>query len=138
MYNWSYINSLRENYPSDDNYQNILRNPRLLYKLEKEYLAKYSMDADVYYLALKESLDHYVAMRIAKDKSFTETEEFIKPEPEKIIIREPAPEPIIKTETILKDNRGGRLKALQLRMNWIIKKTKSVFLWNIIWIKVNC
>ena len=38
MYNWSYINSLRENYPSDDNYQNILRNPRLLYKLEKEYL----------------------------------------------------------------------------------------------------
>ena len=76
MYNWSYINSLRENYPSDDNYQNILRNPRLLYKLEKEYLAKYSMDADVYYLALKESLDHYVAMRIAKDKSFTETEEF--------------------------------------------------------------
>ena len=46
--------------------------------------------------------------------------------------------PDIKTETILKDNRGGRLKALQLRMNWIIKKTKSVFLWNIIWIKVNC
>ena len=85
MYNWSYINSLRENYPSDDNYQNILRNPRLLYKLEKEYLAKYSMDADVYYLALKESLDHYVAMRIAKDKSFTETEEFKTANTEQIL-----------------------------------------------------
>ena len=76
MYNWNYINSFRASYPSDKKYREILENPKLLNMLEKEYLAKYSMDADVYYLALKESLDHYVAMRIAKDKRFTETEEF--------------------------------------------------------------
>ena len=45
----------------------------------------------------------YKIIRIyQQNHSVTETEEFIKPEPEKIIIREPAPEPIIKTETIFK------------------------------------
>ena len=76
MYNWSYINSFRANYPSDKRYREILENPKLLNMLEKEYLAKYSEDADVFYLALKESLDHYVAMRIAQDKRFIETEDF--------------------------------------------------------------
>ena len=76
MYNWSYINSFRASYPSDKRYREILENPKLLNMLEKEYLAKYSKDADVFYLALKESLDHYVAMRIAKDKRFIETEDF--------------------------------------------------------------
>ena len=76
MYNWSYINSFRANYPSDKRYREILENPKLLNMLEKEYLAKYSEDADVFYLALKESLDHYVAMRIAQDKTFIETEEY--------------------------------------------------------------
>ena len=75
MYNWNYIHDFLDQDPNI--YSKYLRNPSLLYELGKKYLKKYGPEADVYYLALKESLDHYVSMRIAQNKRFVESREFI-------------------------------------------------------------
>lgn len=55
----------------------------------------------------------YKVIRIYQ-QNHNEAEEFIKPEPEKIIIKEPALEPIVKTETIIKRKLPDNIQKTEI------------------------
>ena len=74
MINESYIKYMQN--ANLNLYSKILSNPIYLDEIRIEYLKKYGDEANAYFLALKESVDHYVAQRIHEDKSYVNTEEF--------------------------------------------------------------
>lgn len=78
MYNQSYIDDFENtDFKKKQNvYSKYLNNPNLLKKLAEEYSRKYGPEADAFYLALKESLDHYVAKKISENKQYINTIEF--------------------------------------------------------------
>ena len=78
MFNQSYIDDfLNTDFKKKQNvYLKFLNNPNWLKKLSEEYSKKYGSEADAFYLALKESLDHYVAKKISENKQYINTPEF--------------------------------------------------------------
>ena len=75
MYNKKYISTFLSN-EKENIYLNYLRDSTLLDQLSRQYKQKYTEKADAYYLCLKESLDHYVAMLIHNNPDFLQTREF--------------------------------------------------------------
>ncbi len=71
MFNQSYANDFDESM-----YQYALNNPAYLDKIKDEYLKKYGNESNAYYLAFKESLDHYIAKKISEDKNYINSSEF--------------------------------------------------------------
>lgn len=78
MYNQSYIDDFENTDFKKKKrvYSELLNNPQLLKKLGEEYSKKYGPDADAFRLALKESLDHYVAKKLSEGKQYMNTPEF--------------------------------------------------------------
>lgn len=78
MYNQSYIDDFENTDFKKEKrvYSELLNNPKLLKKLGEEYSKKYGPDADAFRLALKESLDHYVAKKLSEGKQYINTPEF--------------------------------------------------------------
>ena len=74
MINESYIKDMQN--ANLNLYSKILSNPIYLDKIRIEYLKKYGNESNAYFLALKESVDHYVAQRIHEDKNYVDTMEF--------------------------------------------------------------
>lgn len=75
MFNQSYINDFATNNPNNP-YKIYLENPNYLRRLKEEYKQKYGEEANAFFLAFKESLDHYVAKQISENKSYINSEEF--------------------------------------------------------------
>ena len=71
MYNEAYIKAFEE-----EIYVKYLRKTDKLQELADDYLKKYSEGSDAYNLALKESLDHYVAKKISENPNIIYTNEF--------------------------------------------------------------
>ena len=71
MYRSSYIKSFDESW-----YLNYLSNPEYLKNLEMHYLNKYTDKSDAWFLAFKESLDHYVLKKCHDDKDFINSNQF--------------------------------------------------------------
>ncbi len=65
MYNIGYIEAFKEN-----RYDKLLSSPTSLSILFDKWFRQYQDDADTEFLALKESLDHYVAKRLSEDKNY--------------------------------------------------------------------
>ena len=74
MINESYIQDMQN--ANLNLYSTILSNSIYLDKIRTEYLKKYGDESNAYFLALKESVDHYVAKRIHEDKNYVDTIEF--------------------------------------------------------------
>ena len=71
MYKNAYINDF-----DVTDYDKYLSNPKLLEKLMNNYSEKYTNKSDAYYLAFKESLDHYVLKRCLESETFRNSEQF--------------------------------------------------------------
>ena len=71
MYNNKYIDAFPE-----EEYINILNSPSMMKSLEDEYLNKYNSGCNSFYIAIKESLDHYVSKQIKMNKDYVNSEEF--------------------------------------------------------------
>lgn len=70
MINENYIYAFPEN-----EYIDLLNSPSKMLLMKDYYIDKYK-STDAYYIALKESLDHYISMRLKKDSNFKNTNEF--------------------------------------------------------------
>ena len=71
MYNNNFIDAFPE-----DEYIKLLNSPSLMSVMEEEYLNKYNSGSNTYFITIKESLDHYMAKKIDKDKNFVNSSEF--------------------------------------------------------------
>ena len=71
MYNTTYINDFPEQL-----YQAYLNNPKELTEVERNYLLQYKKGSNAVALAFKESLDHYVLMKLATDNNYINSKEF--------------------------------------------------------------
>ena len=71
MYNEAYIQTFDESI-----YINLLNDNGQLENIAKNYLTRYEKGVDVNMLALKDSLDHYIAKKISTDKNFIDSQEF--------------------------------------------------------------
>lgn len=71
MYNQAYIDDYNENV-----YINFLRNNNKLIDLKNAYLNQYTDKSNASLLSFKESLDHYVKMKLLTDNSFINSIEF--------------------------------------------------------------
>lgn len=71
MYNQVYINEFDESA-----YIKFLSNPAKLSYIKDAYLNQYNDKSDSFFLAFKESLDHYVKKKLLEDDSFINTREF--------------------------------------------------------------
>ncbi len=71
MYNEKYVKSFKE-----EQYISILNDIKQLDDIANNYLNRYSAGVDAHKLALKDSLDHYIAKQISENKNYINTLEF--------------------------------------------------------------
>ena len=71
MYNQSYIDV----FPIEK-YESTLSSKEKLSKVRTDYSYRFNNQADAYYLAFKESLDHYVYKKILENPNFVNSEQF--------------------------------------------------------------